>query len=141
MIEAQRVARFVHAALVGDAGVGGVATLLGGRIYRALVPQGAALPAMTVEVVPLDDLTTANGDHVWQEVLVDVAVHGEGADYAPINSAADRAFTVLQGAGGVQDDVQVVKLRRRSTRTFIDTDEGKSYAHIVQTFFTEAQPA
>ncbi len=142
MIEAQRVARFAMSLLVADTGPSGVVTLLGGgeRLWRALVPQGKPLPALTLEVVPLDDLTTANGDHVWQPVLLDIGIHGEGADYGPINAAADRAYQLLQGAAGVHEDVYMPKLRRRTVRNFIDTEAGQSYAHIVQTFYTEAQP-
>lgn len=141
MIEAQRVARFVRAQLVADVGAGGVNTLLGGRIYRDQVPQAAALPAATITIASAVDTNTVGGRHVWQGVLVDVRVVGEGADYGPINAAADRVYTVLQGAGGLQVDAQVVKLRREAVQGFVESESGKSYTHLVQTFRTEAYPA
>lgn len=140
MIEAQRVARFVRAQLVADGGVGGVNTLLGGRVYRDLAPQSAAHPHATLTVVSATDVNTLSGRHVMQDVLIDVSITGSGADYAPINPAADRVYVVLQRASGLQVDALVVRLRRESVTAFLEEDGGKAYARIVQTFRTEAHP-
>ena len=61
--------------------------------------------------------------------------------YDAIDPIARRVFAVLQGASGVADGVYVVKLRRTDTRAFMTSTRGKPYSHIVQTFFTEAEPA
>jgi hypothetical protein len=141
MIEAELVARFVWDRLAADGGVGGVSTLVGGRIFRDRVEQGAALPAVTISVVSSPDQLTANGDHVWQDVQIDVAARGEGESYAEVYPIAARIFTVLQGAGGTQSGVYLPKLRRVESSHFTNSTSGKPFVHIVQTFFTEAQPA
>ena len=137
-VEAQRVAAFVFDTLKADAGVGGVNTLLSGRIYRDQVPAAAALPAATVGVVASTDSGTLGAVRVLDVVLVDVRVVGSGASYAPINPAADRIDAVLQNRTGTSGGVQVVELRRDQTQLFIENEAGTQYTHIVQTFRTEA---
>jgi hypothetical protein len=141
MIEGQRVASFVWSALTGDAGAGGVNTLLGGRIYRDQVPQAAALPAATVTLVSATDSNTLSGIRGFVSVLVDVRVVGSGATYGPLNPIADRVDAVLQGKHGTDGVVVVVKLRREQPQAFLETDSGVTYAHVIQTFRTEAYQA
>lgn len=140
MIEGAMVARFIRAALVADAGAGGVNTLVGGRIFRSRVPQAKDLPAVTIHVISQPDHNTATGRHVYQDVQVDVAVRGDGEDYGPILPVAERIFAVLQGLSGVQDGVSVVKLRRVNSAELMNTVQGHTFAHLIQTFLTEAVP-
>jgi hypothetical protein len=141
VIESLMVARFIRALLVADAGIGGVNTLVGGRIYRGRKPQGQPLPAVTIVVATDPDHNTMNGTHVYQDVQVDVTVRCEGEDYGPIEPISRRIFTVLQGASGLQDGVTIVKLRRVDSQELIPVTKGKAYAQLVQTFLTEAVPA
>lgn len=134
------VGRFVRATLLADAGASGVSTLVSGRVHRRRVPQGTALPAITVQVVSQPDHNTLTGRHVYQDVQVDVVVRGEGEDLAPLVPIAFRVFAVLQELGGTQDGVQVVKLRRIDSQELTTTANGRSYSHLVQTFLTEAVP-
>lgn len=134
------VARFIRASLLADAGAGGVSTLVGGRIHRQRAPQGTPLPAVTIQVVSQPDHNTLSGRHVYQDVQVDVTVRGEGEDFAPLVPVAFRVFTVLQELAGVQDGVQIVKLRRVDSQELTATASGRSYSHLVQTFLTEAVP-
>lgn len=137
MIEGQRVAAFVFDKLAADTGAGGVSTLVGGRIYRDVVPQAAALPAVTVTLVSATDTNTIGARRVFQQVLVDVRVVAAGAVYA--NTIADRVDTVLQNVGGVQSSVvTVVELRREQVTAFIESDAGKLYAHIVASYRSES---
>jgi len=138
VIEGQRVASFVWSALTADAGAGGVNTLLSGRIYRDIVPQAAALPAATVTLVSSTDSNTMPGNRAFGNVLVDVRVVGSGASYSPLNPIADRIDAVLQNKGGVNGGVVVVELRREQTQAFIETESGASFAHLIQTFRSEA---
>jgi len=140
VIESDRVAIFIRARLLADAGAGGVNTLVGGRIFRGRVPQGQALPAITIQVVTQPDHNTMTGRHVYQDVQVDVAVRGEGEDFGPLIDIAERVYTVLQGASGVQDGANVVQLRRVDSQELMNDTRGKSFSHIVQTFATEAVP-
>ena len=142
MLEAQRVCRFIEKRLTADNGVGGVHTLVGGRIYRDRLPQGKPRPAVTIAVVNADDFNSYDGAHVSADIEIDVAVRGDGEDYAPFNTIAARVFTVLQEASGVEEGVYVVQLRRTSVNPYQTTAAGNLvFSHIVQTFFTEAEPA
>lgn len=136
MIEGQRVASLVFDLLKADTGTGGVNTLVGGRIYRDRVPQGIALPAITITLVSSVPANTAGGRRVFQNVLVDVRVVSDGAVYA--NDIADRADAVLQNAGGLKETVTVVELVQDAVQAFVEDDNGKSYAHIVATYRTPA---
>lgn len=135
-LEGQQVAGWIYDQLVADAGAGGVATLLSGRIYRDRVPQTVALPAATVTLVSHVDENTLGGNRVFAVTLVDVRVVGDGTAYQ--NTIAARADTVLQNAGGTRNGVRVVELRREAVQAFVEDDAGKSYAHVVQTYRTEA---
>lgn len=141
MLEGQTVARFVSDALTADAGAGGVNTLVDGEVHRDRVPEGRSLPAVTIAVIDQADFNAHDGEHVAQDVELDVTVRGDGETYDELDPIARRIFTVLQGLSGVQDGVYVVKLRRTDTRAFMSSTRGKPYSHIVQTFFTEAEPA
>jgi hypothetical protein len=140
-VEAQKVVAFVFDALLADTGVGGVSTLLGGRIYRDQVPQSAALPAATVTLVASTDSSTLGGNRVLDIVLVDVRCVAAGSSYGPISAAADRVDSVLQNSRGVNSGVVVVELRRDQTQAFVENEAGTQYAHLIQTFRTEAYAA
>lgn len=139
MIEGQRVASFVFDTLAADTGVGGVSTLVGARIYRDRVPQGQTLPAITVTLVSDVDTNTLGGRRVFGVVLVDVRVVAAGLEYP--NTIADRVDAVLQNVSGVKSTVTVVELRRDGVQAFIEDDAGKSYAHLIQTYRSEAYAA
>jgi hypothetical protein len=136
VIEGQRVASLVYDLLVADTGGSGVNTLVGGRIYRDRVPQAAPLPAVTVTLVSATDTNTRGGLRVFQNVLVDVRVVSDGSVYA--NAIADRVDAVLQQSGGLKEAVHVNELRREQVTAFVEDDSGKSYAHIVATYRSEA---
>lgn len=136
MIEGQRVVAYVFDRLVADNGAGGVHTLTSGRIYRDRVPQAATLPAVTVSLVSHVDVSTLGGRRVFARTLVDVRVVSDGGVYA--TAIADRIDTVLQNAAGAEDGVSVVELRRDGVQAFVEADAGKLYAHLIQTFRSEA---
>jgi hypothetical protein len=137
-LEGQDVVSKVYDLLAADTGAGGVSTLLGGRIYRDRVPAAASLPAATVTLVSHTDLNTMGGTRVVANTLVDVRVVGAGSSYATLNPVARRADVVLQEAGGTSFGSVVVKLRRTAVTQFIEDDSGVMYAHVVQTYRSEA---
>jgi hypothetical protein len=136
VIEGQRVASLVFDLLVADTGGGGVNTLTGGRIYRDLVPQAAALPAVTITLVSATDTNTMGGLRVFQNVLLDVRVIGDGSVYQ--NAIADRIDTVLQNVGGLKSSVRVNELRREQITAFVESEAGRTYSHIVASYRSEA---
>lgn len=138
------MASAVYAALAADTGAGGVSTLLGARIYRDRVPRTVhTWPACTISLVSHVDTNTLSGVRVFATTLVDVRVVAEGSDYVDLNTVADRIDTVLQGLSLATGSpaVRVVKLRRDGVQAFIEDDEGRSYAHLIQTYRTEAHAA
>ena len=136
MLEGQRVVSLVYDRLKSDTGAGGVNTLVGGRIYRDVVPQAAALPAITVTLVSGTDTNTVGGRRVFQMTLVDVRVVSDGVSYA--NTIADRVDAVIQNAAGTKEAVNVVELVRDQVIAFVENDAGKLYSHIVATYRTPA---
>jgi hypothetical protein len=141
-VEGARVARFVWQTLKNDAGVGGVNTLLGGRIYRDRLPQAVALPAATVTLVSSTDTVTQGGARVFSNALVDVRVVGNGVDYGALLPAADRADAVLNTTRGQSADSVgtffVNKLRREQTQMYVEDQAGVAYSHVLQTYRSEA---
>lgn len=139
MIEGHRVAKFVMDTLTADAGVGGVNTLVGGRIRRDRLGQTMPLPGITVTLVSSVDENTLGGFRVFGVNLVDVRVVGDGnGDYGPLVPIADRVDAVLQNARGLKDGATVVKLRRDGMQEFVEDDSGKPYTHVIQTYRSEA---
>jgi hypothetical protein len=106
--------------------------------FIATVPQAATLPAATVTVVASTDSSTLSGNRVLDIVLIDVRCVASGASYSPINAAADRVDTVLQNSHGTKSGVVVVELRRDQTQAFLESEAGAQFAHLIQTFRTEA---
>jgi len=135
MIEGQRVVSYVFNALKNDAAF---STAVGGRVYRDQVPQSAPLPSAIVSLVSDVDVVTLGGRRVHGTVLVDVHLIASGASYGPINAAADRADVVLDQAAGTTGGAVVVKLRRDAAQAFLENEAGVVYAHVIQTYRTEA---
>lgn len=137
-LEGMAVASFVWNTLNNDTGAGGVNTLLGGRIYVGMIPQAAALPAVSVTLVSSTATNTMGGRRVVERTLVDVHLVAEGIDFTSLNTVAKRVDTVLQNTAGSNAGVQAVELVREQTTAFTEDDAGKAYAHIVQSFATPA---
>lgn len=127
--------------LRADTASGGVNTLVGGRIYRDLVPQQAALPAVVLSTQSAVDGTAIGGRRVVTTIVLNVRVVGEGATYATVQPIADRVDTVLNNATGTQSTVTIGKLVRESVEQFLEVSDGVTYADIVQLYRTTAYAA
>jgi hypothetical protein len=136
LLEGRRVARFIFATLAADSGAEGFATMIGGRIFSRRVPQAAALPACVIQLVSAVPTSTLNGIRVFKDTLVDVHLIVDGSDIAPLVPLADRADLILQGATGIQDGANVVKLVLDDEREFDEDESGKVFSHQVQTYRT-----
>lgn len=135
-LEGQQVAGWVFDQLVADTGAGGVSALTGGRIYRDLVPQAAALPAVTVSLVSHVDVNTIGGRRVFANTQVDVRVVGDGTGYQ--NTIAARVDALLQNAAGSRNSTHVVELVRSAVQAFVENDSGHVFSHVIQTYSTPA---
>lgn len=138
VVEAQRAVAFVFDALKNDPAFSG---FLGSRLYRDQVPQAAQLPAGIVSLVSSTDSNTLGGGRVFAATLVDVHLVASGPSYAPITPAADRADAVLQNRTGTSGGAFVVELRREQMTAYLETSAGVTYAHLIQTYRTEAYAA
>lgn len=143
VLEAESVVGAAVQRLTSDTGPGGVSTLVGGRIYRDMIPQGAGYPAVVVAVQAATDDLTMGGDHVLQDVLVLVKVVDRGASYTTVQPIAKRIAERLEGYGRiVQDGVHIVKFRREAAPPQpAEVEQGVRYLHLNQLFRTEAYPA
>lgn len=138
MIEADRAAKWAWTLLRADTASGGVNTLSGGRIYRDLVPQSAALPAVVITTQAATDDVAIGGHRVTTSVLLNVRVVTTAADYVAVKALADRVDTVLDGATGSQDTVLIGKTVRDSTQQYLEVEDGITYANVVQLYRTRA---
>lgn len=135
-LEGQQAVGLVFDLLKADTGAGGVNTLVSGRVYRDLVPQAAALPAVVVSLVSHVDVNTVGGRRVFANTQVDVRVVGDGGGYQ--NAIAARVDAVLQNAAGDRNGTAVVELVRSAVQAFVENDSGRVFSHIVQTYATPA---
>ena len=139
-LEGHDVCSLVWTALTSDTGASGVNTLLGGRIYQDVVPQGVQLPAATVGLVAAPDTVTLSGSHVMSTVDVDVRLVTSGLSYGPIVSIARRVDAVLDGRSGTSGETYAYKLRRIDFRRLPEDEAGVSYRHLIGTYRSEAHP-
>lgn len=146
-LEGHDVCTLVWSLLVADSGPGGVNTLVGGtpttpgRIHQGVIPQGVALPGITIGLVAAPDTNTIGGAHVLSTVDVDVRAVTSGTSYGPIVPIARRINAVLEGAGGASGETFAAYLREIDFRRAEESDAGASYRHLIATYRTEAHAA
>lgn len=141
LLEGVRLRRFIFNRLTADTGPGGVATLVGGRIYVREAPQSVALPAVVVQPVASVPTNTLGGARVFATSQADARVICDGGNTGSQVAIADRIDAVLQEAAGVQDAAIVVKLVRTDENEFTTQEAGKSYVHLVLTYGTPVYAA
>lgn len=90
--EADAVADAIIDILLADTGAGGVVTLIGApRIYRDVSPTEATpYPMVTVSVMSAEDVNTADGTHVMQNIRAMVVVTDVGNDSTKLRAIAAR---------------------------------------------------
>jgi Protein of unknown function (DUF3168) len=135
VIEGQRAVAVVFGALAADAPFWAA---IGGRLFRDQVPSGAALPAAIVTLVSSVDSRTLDGRRVLDTVTIDVHLVADGSSYGPIDPAADLADGVVDGLRDVVDGVLAVRFRRDAVTAFLENESGATYAHLIQTYRSEA---
>lgn len=134
MIESDRVCKLAWSLMTADTGTGGVNTLTGGRVYRDLIPQQVAFPAIVIGLQSSVDDVAIGGARVTSNVLINIRTVTNAANYAAIRTIADRIDAVLTAATGTQDGVKIGKIIREGTQQYMEVDTGVTYASIVQLF-------
>lgn len=142
MIAAERAAKWLYQRLATDTGAGGVSTLVGGRIYRDLAPQNAALPAVVFNSESSIPVNGNGGARIMGNQLWLVKVIGEGDSYATIRPVADRVDARLHGQSGVQDDAIIDGCILESEPPQpSNVENGKRYVYLLQLFRVVVHPS
>lgn len=88
-------ASWLYGVLAGDTGAGGVATLVGGRVYDSIAPLGTSLPFVVFQFASGVPLLTLSGEHVWSSLRYVVKAVGLGASAVPLQPIVARAHALL----------------------------------------------
>lgn len=104
---------WIYGILHADNGVGGVDTLVAGRIYTDEAPQGSVYPHVLISAQsPGIDVVSIGPHRVMVNALYWVRVVGKGASKKALVPIADRIDSLLQAAGGVTASVRVLMVNR-----------------------------
>jgi hypothetical protein len=106
---------FYYDTLHADTGVGGVDTLVSGRIYTDEAPAGVTVTypfvLISAQADPVD--VVANGPHlIMVNTLYWIRVVGKGASKKALEPIYDRIHALLQAAGGVTASIRVLMVLR-----------------------------
>jgi hypothetical protein len=142
VIEAEVAVRAAIQRLTSDAGVGGVNTLVSGRIYRDLGPQSAAVPLVTVAWESAENALSLNGRRIWQDILLLVKVVDRGGDRTTLEAIGSRIRARLDEYTVTLESTLVVKFREERLRPQPpEVEGGVRYQFLNHEFRTEAHPA
>lgn len=104
---------FYYGLLHADTGVGGVDTLVSGRIFTDEAPQGAVYPFVLISAqAPGIDVVSIGPHRVMVNTLYWIRVVGKGASKKALQATADRIDALLQAAGGVTASIRVLMVNR-----------------------------
>lgn len=138
--ESLLVDAWLQATLAGDTGPGGVAALVGGRIYGA-APRGSAYPLVWHQCQsPPQDITEVGARLIAADGLWLVRVVGQVRDFGPLISVASRIYTLLHGQQVSVSGGRVLACTRERAFRLEEEVNGVSYRHLGHLFRCLAQP-
>lgn len=139
--EVVRIDSWISSRLLGDNGVGGVATLLNNRVYAYIAPQGAAYSLVIFSHQAGRDVQGLGTNRVITRPLYLVKVISQGAPNAAAKSAADRIDERLTVAASVKDGY-VFSGRREQSISFVEVDDATKtqYWHVGGLWRIECYP-
>jgi hypothetical protein len=145
-IEADAIVDAIVTNLKADTGAGGVShsTLTAQRVYRDVAPDvSTPYPLVTVSWIDANDLTTWDGTHVHQNILVLTKVTDRGASYVKTLAIAARIATRINMMGETTvNGVYISRIWRDSMppqpSDFVD---GQRYIYHNQVWRAIASPA
>lgn len=132
MIETIRVEQWLYTVLTTDAGVGGVSTLVGGRIYAYVAPSEATFPLVVYSRQAGHDVMGVGTARIMVSEVYQVKVIGRGsaAGFGAIEAVADRIDTLLQGASGSVVDGQILSCVREREVSYAENSGSDIYSHL-----------
>jgi len=130
MIETVRVEQWLYALLTGDTGPDGVHTLVGGRIYSYVAPQGAELPYVVYSYQGGYDVRGVGPARIMVSAVYQIKAIGQGHSFAPLQPVADRLDALLQGASGSVLDGHVLMCVREQPVAYVEISAGVPYRHL-----------
>ncbi len=132
MIETVRVEQWLYGLLAGDTGVGGVSTLVGGRIYAYIAPEGSAFPLVVYSRQAGHDVAGVGSARIMASEVYQVKVIGKGSTvgFEAIRPVADRLDSLLQGASGSVVDGQILSCVREQGISYVESSGSGVYSHL-----------
>lgn len=106
--------------------------LIGGsttpRIYSAVVPQGAALPAVVFQQMSGEDLLTLNAYRVWSDLVYLVKGIAQAGGFVALDGIAAQIDVSLHRVSGT--GVAACYRERPFTYVEPETADGQQYRHL-----------
>lgn len=132
MNETVRAERWLFSRLSGDGGAGGLNTLVGGRIYAYVAPQGVQSPLVVYSYQSGYDVRGVGPTRVMASLLYQIKAVGVGTtpQLLALQSVADRIDWLLQAASGTVADGRVLVCVREGGVSYIETDNSVVYTHL-----------
>lgn len=142
MIETFRAEQWLYSLLSGDAGAGGVNTLVGGRIYAYVAPSGAAFPLVVYSRQAGHDVMGVGTVRIMASELYQVKVIGKGAtvSFGAIKAVADRIDSLLQGASGSVVDGLILSCVREQAISYVENSGSDIYSHLGGLYRIQVTP-
>lgn len=123
MTETASAYQWLYTTLANDATLLG---LVGGRVYRNVAPQGAAMPFLVFSYQGGYDVLGVGAVRIMSSLVCAVRAVGLWTGYDTLRQIADRADALLHAAQGTQ----VLACVREFPLDYVETDAGIVYAHV-----------
>jgi len=122
MIETQLVEKWLYDVLSSDAGEGGVATLVDGRIYAYHPPQAATYPLVLYSLLSGIDVMTVGACRVLVNsvYIVKVVDRSDTVSFAGIKPVADRIDLLLHDTQGEVESGRVLTCTREGVVSYAE---------------------
>jgi len=142
MIETVRIEQWLYTLLSCDTGLGGVNTLVGGRIYAYQAPEGAVFPFVVYCRQAGHDVMGVGAARIMASEVYQVKVVGKAAtvSFGTIKPIADRIDTLLQGASGTVVDGRVLSCVREQGISYVENSGSDVYSHLGGLYRIQVQP-
>lgn len=132
MQETARAEKWLYALMSGDSGVGGVSTLVGGRIYAYAAPSRVSFPFVVFSHMGDYDVRAVGTARILASMTYQVKAVGRGSAVGmnAIKTIADRIDTLLQGASGSVTDGVILSCVREQQISYVEQAESEVYMHL-----------
>lgn len=112
-----------------------LATVLGGRVFADVAPEDTAYPLAVISAVSSVPVVNLSAERVMDNELWQVQLITDQADYAALETAAERIRAILHRASGEG----VIGCVEAGITRFSEVDNGRVYKHLVMEFRLHTQ--